>query len=208
MYFVSFVLRKKLNQENVFFDTFFFFLKTAPEAHESSGAGIESELQLLCYIIGAATLDPSCICDLAECWMLNPLSKTRVWTWSLMDTRQALNLLSHNGNSFSDAFNSHSICLSKYLMSGQEHSLFLADISQHGYTPSTFPFKYIWIYNQAKLIGVHENYIMFDQHFLRTHNVTWKTWLFKEGISKTIVTNRRIKILFIWVKKKIIRKHN
>lgn len=51
--------------------------------------GVESELQLLVYIIATATQGPSCICDLHhsswQCSILNPQSKIRDWTGILMD---------------------------------------------------------------------------------------------------------------------------
>ena len=55
--------------------------------------GIESELQLLAYIMATAIRDPICIYDLHHSswqWrILNPLSEIRDWTCVLMDTSQA-----------------------------------------------------------------------------------------------------------------------
>jgi len=50
--------------------------------------GVESELQLLAYATATATRDPSHICDHSswQCWIPNPLSKTRDQTHILMDT--------------------------------------------------------------------------------------------------------------------------
>ena len=65
--------------------------------------GAESELQMLAYTTAKATLDQSCVCNLhqgsQQHWILNPLGEARDWTCILMDTIQAPNLLSHNGNS-------------------------------------------------------------------------------------------------------------
>ena len=51
--------------------------------------GVESDLQLLVYTTTIATPDPNCICNLYyslwQCWILNPLSKARYWTWVLVD---------------------------------------------------------------------------------------------------------------------------
>ena len=50
--------------------------------------GVESELQPLAYT--TATQDPSHVYDLhhssRQCWMPNPLSEARGWTYILMDT--------------------------------------------------------------------------------------------------------------------------
>ena len=71
--------------------------------------GVESELQLPAYTTATATLDLNDIgnlhCNLWQHWILNPLSKARDQTHILMDTRQVLNLLSHNRNSI--IFNSY-----------------------------------------------------------------------------------------------------
>ena len=65
--------------------------------------GVELELQLLAYTTATATGDLSCIRDLHHSsWhyqILNPLNKARDQTYILLDTRQVLNPLSHNGNS-------------------------------------------------------------------------------------------------------------
>ena len=57
---------------------------------------VESELQLLTY---PTATDLSHICDLhcslGQCWILNPPSKARDQTLTLMDIRWGLNLLSH-----------------------------------------------------------------------------------------------------------------
>ena len=51
-----------------------------------------------------ANLDPSHICDLPHSLrqhqILNPVSEARNWIYILMQTRQVLNLLSHNGNAY------------------------------------------------------------------------------------------------------------
>ena len=52
--------------------------------------GVQSELQVQAYT--TATWDPRSICNLphrsrqCQCWILNPVSKGRVWTCILMDT--------------------------------------------------------------------------------------------------------------------------
>ena len=65
--------------------------------------GVESELQLLAYVIATATKDLSLIQDLRcsfwKCWILNTMIETRDQTHILMDASQVHNLLSHNRNS-------------------------------------------------------------------------------------------------------------
>ena len=66
---------------------------------ESPRLGVESELQLPTYATATAMQDLRCICDLhhsSQQWrILNPLSEVRDQSHILMDTRGALNLLSH-----------------------------------------------------------------------------------------------------------------
>ena len=68
---------------------------------EVLGLGVKLELQLLAS--ANTTRDVSCIFALCysswQCWILNLLSETRDQNYILMDTRQVLNLLSHNENS-------------------------------------------------------------------------------------------------------------
>ena len=68
-----------------------------------NGLWVEVELQLLAYTIAIAMPNPSLICHLYrrswQCQILNPLSKARDQTCSLMDTSWVLNPLSHNENS-------------------------------------------------------------------------------------------------------------
>ena len=63
--------------------------------------GLRSELQVQAYAT-TTTPDPSCICDLhhnlQQCHILNPVSKARDQTRTVMDTSQVLNPLSYNGN--------------------------------------------------------------------------------------------------------------
>ena len=72
---------------------------------EASRLGFPLELQLWLQAWATATAMPdlSCICNphcsLQQLWILHPLSETRDWTWLLIDARQVLNPLSHNGNS-------------------------------------------------------------------------------------------------------------
>ena len=65
-------------------------------------------LQLLAYTMGTAIPGLSCICNLCcslqKYQILNPLSEARDWSCILRDTRQVLNLLSHNGNYFPPIF--------------------------------------------------------------------------------------------------------
>ena len=80
-----------------------------PMAYGSSQ--VKLELQLPAYVTAIGTPDPSHVCDLChssrQCWIINPLNKTRDQTRILMDTSQVLNPLSHNGNSLSPlSFNS------------------------------------------------------------------------------------------------------
>ena len=83
---------------------FFFFLGLHSRHIEVPRLGVKLELQLPVYTTATATPDPSHICNLRcslrQHWILNSLSKIRDWTWSLMDTSQVLNMLSHNRNSF------------------------------------------------------------------------------------------------------------
>ena len=54
--------------------------------------GVKSELQLPAYATATATQDLSHICDLHhnswQCWILNPLNKSRDQTCVLMDASQ------------------------------------------------------------------------------------------------------------------------
>ena len=81
----------------------FFFAGPHPQHTEGPRLGVESERQLLAYTTATATPDPSRICDLyrssQQRQILNLLSEARDRTRILMDASQALNLLSHNGNS-------------------------------------------------------------------------------------------------------------
>ena len=82
-----------------FFLSFFLFLGPHLQHMEVPRLGFESKLQLPACATATATArqDPSHICNLRQ--VLNPLSKARDQTRILMDTSQALNLLSHTGNS-------------------------------------------------------------------------------------------------------------
>ena len=83
---------------------FFFFLGPHLQQHmEIPRPGVELKQQLLAFTIPTATSNPSHMwdlhCSLWQCWILNPLSKARDRTYTLMDTSQDLNLLRHNRNS-------------------------------------------------------------------------------------------------------------
>ena len=77
-----------------------FFFRATPVRYRSSWARGQ---------IGAAAASlrhsnsNDTICDLwhssQQCWILNPLKKTRDQICIIIDTSQVLNLLSHNGNS-------------------------------------------------------------------------------------------------------------
>ena len=66
---------------------------------EVPGLGAELELQLLADTTAAAMWNPSPVCDLQQCRILNPLSETRDQTCILMDSSQIHHPLSHSGNS-------------------------------------------------------------------------------------------------------------
>ena len=82
----------------------FFFIFTFSLPHlghrDVPRLGAESELHLPAYTTATAMPDLSRICDLSflQRWILHPLSKARERTRILMDTSQALNLLSRTGN--------------------------------------------------------------------------------------------------------------
>ena len=65
--------------------------------------GVKSELELPTYATATATPDPSQVCKLHhsswQCQIFNSLSKSRGWTFILIDTSWVHNLLSHSRNS-------------------------------------------------------------------------------------------------------------
>ena len=69
---------------------FFAFLGPHPQHMEVPGLGVELELQLPAYTTTVAAWDLSHICNLhhssQQCWITNPLSKTRAQTHILMDS--------------------------------------------------------------------------------------------------------------------------
>ena len=65
---------------------FFIFLGPHPWHMEVLRLGVESEL--LAYTTATARLDPICVCNSWQRWILNPLSKARDQTHVLMDTSQ------------------------------------------------------------------------------------------------------------------------
>ena len=85
------------------FIVFSFLFMAIPVACGFPGLGVKLELRLPAYTIATATLGRSPICDLhcslQQCQILNPLSEARDQIRILMDARQVLNPLSHNGNS-------------------------------------------------------------------------------------------------------------
>ena len=72
-------------------------------AHGSSQAKGQREPWMPAYTTASAIPDLSCICDLhyslQQCRILNPPREARDRTHILMDIRQVLNPLNHNGNS-------------------------------------------------------------------------------------------------------------
>ena len=92
-------MRKRKKKTNTFLDEcysfsfFFFFLlfRVTPVAYmEVPRLRVQLELPLPAYTTAIATPDPSCICDLHhsswQCQILNPLSKARDRTCTLMNT--------------------------------------------------------------------------------------------------------------------------
>ena len=69
---------------------FVFFLGLHSRLMEVPRLGVESKLQLPAYATVTAMSDLSHVYDLPhiswQCWILNPLSKSRDWTCILMDT--------------------------------------------------------------------------------------------------------------------------
>ena len=69
-----------------------FFLGLPLRHMEIPRLGVEPERQLQAYARATATRDSSQVCDLhhssQQCWILNPLSKARDGTHTLMDTSQ------------------------------------------------------------------------------------------------------------------------
>ena len=85
-----------------FYFLFYFFLFTAASvAYGGSKASSLIGAAAGAYATAMATVDLSHICDLCcslwQCWILNPLSKARNWTYTSW-TLCVLNLLSHDGN--------------------------------------------------------------------------------------------------------------
>ena len=83
---------------------FLFFLGLLLQHMEVPSLGVKTKLQLLAYTTATAMPDMSHIfnlhCSLQQHCILNQLSKVRDQTCILIDTRQVLNPLSHNGNSW------------------------------------------------------------------------------------------------------------
>ena len=73
--------------------SFFFLLGLHPRHMEVLRLGVESELQLPAYTTATATQDPSRVFDLQhssqQCQTLNPLSKAKEQTRTLMDPSRA-----------------------------------------------------------------------------------------------------------------------
>ena len=76
---------------------FFHLFRAAPTAYEVPWLMVLLELQLPAYATATARWGLNLVCNLhcsQQCWILNPLSEARDWTWVLMDA-----ILSHDGNS-------------------------------------------------------------------------------------------------------------
>ena len=87
----------------------FCLFRAAPMQHmEVFRLGVKPELLLPVYTTATAAPDPSHTCDLQHSsqqhWIANPLSKTRDWTFILMDTSWAHLLLSQDRNSENERF--------------------------------------------------------------------------------------------------------
>ena len=69
---------------------FVFLFKATPSAYGSSQARGRIGAAIASLHQATAILDLSHICDLChslrQCWIFNPLSEARDWTWILMDT--------------------------------------------------------------------------------------------------------------------------
>ena len=85
------------------FGFFFCFLGLHVQHVEVPKLQVESELQLLACSTASGTWNPSHVCNphcsSQQCWILNPLSKTRNWMHILMDNSRVGNPLSYNDNS-------------------------------------------------------------------------------------------------------------
>ena len=86
----------------VFWFFCFFLLGLHSQHMDVPRLGVQSELYLPDYATATATLDLSCVCDphhsSRQCWILNPLSKSRDRTLHPHRYKSG-SLLSHNGNS-------------------------------------------------------------------------------------------------------------
>ena len=82
---------------------FFSLFRVTPVAYGSSQARGQFGAAAAGLYHSHSTSDLSSLFDLhhssRQCWILNPLNKTRDRTHILTDASQVLNLLSHNGNS-------------------------------------------------------------------------------------------------------------
>ena len=89
-------------QEFLSFFLFFVLLGPNPRHMEVPRLGVKSQLWPLAYATAIATPDPSCVFDLHhssdQCWILNPLSKSRDQICLLMDTSQVCHHCATTGN--------------------------------------------------------------------------------------------------------------
>ena len=78
------IKRIKMNISSWFFLLTFFLFRATPMAYGVPRLGVELELQLSAYTTATAILNLSRICDLSHSlyqhWILNTLSKARIWT--------------------------------------------------------------------------------------------------------------------------------
>ena len=97
------LLKKKLLRYFCFGGFIFCFIGLLLWSVDVPRLGVKSKLQLLAYATATAIQNSNRICDLNhiswQSWILNAVSKARDWTYSLMETSQVLNPLSHNRNS-------------------------------------------------------------------------------------------------------------
>ena len=88
-----------INTTSFFFFSSLFSLRLYLWHMKVTRLEVESELQLPAYTTAMARPDLSRIFSLRHSQILNPLSKVRDQTHTLMDISQVLNLLSHSRNS-------------------------------------------------------------------------------------------------------------
>ena len=95
-----------------------FFLGPHLWEMEFPGLGVELELELQAFTTAAASVDPSCMCNLCQslkqCWILKPLSEVRDRTCILIDASQVFSPWNHNRNTITSSYFHHSTPLIIY----------------------------------------------------------------------------------------------